>query len=201
MNSFTLTRGDWSLTNFVLFVVLVISAIPLIGIGVDIFTGAPLQIETRAVVPPPEVVDPLLGTGVSGVYTGDAIFTITDPSATQWLNALVIPLVTFVVAVVCLWQVRKLITLSRRGDPFNPRSLLGVRIMGLLLFTYGLFRPLVELVMMASITTEMRGEFNLAFGIDLASGWPLVVGLVVGVVGEAVFGRGRELADDADGLV
>lgn len=195
-------KQDWSLLNLVLAIVALVSAWPAITLLIDLITGKPLSFESYAVVPPPTVDDPNLGQGVWGVYTGQATFTVNDPSAGQWLAALLIPIITAVVAGVCLLMVRKLVRNSRSGNAFDASSLLAVRILGLVLFSYGLFRPLIELLMIALITIEMRdGELNFAFVWHADAWWPILVGLVVGVVGEAVFGRGRELADDAEGLV
>ena len=59
-------------------------------------------------------------------------------------------------------------------------------------FILGLFRPLIQLLMLAMITTEMRGgELNIAFRFVAGSCLPMVVGVIVAVVGESVFGRGR----------
>lgn len=202
MNSFTPTKHDWALTNVVLAIVAVIAAFPFVSDVIRWISGEPLQIVTGAVVPPPDVQDAALEPGVSGVYTGEAIFTIENASAGQWLYSLLVPAITLVVALVCLWQVVQLVRFARADDPFHPRAQMAVRIVGLLLFVYGLFTPLISVLMTAMITTDMRGgELNMAFQMDAAHGWPLVVGLVVGAVGEAVFGRGRVLAEDAEGLV
>lgn len=202
MNSFKISKQDWSLTNFVLVVVLLVSAAPFISGLIDWISGSPLQIETGAVVEAPLVVDPQLNPGVTGVYTGAAVFTIGNASLAQWLYSLVVPLVTLIVAAVCLWQVRRLIHAARRDDPFNTRAQLAVRVIGMLLFIYGLFTPLVETLMMAMITTQMRGgEFSLMLNFNVAQGWPILVGLVVGVIGEAVFGRGRQLVEETEGLI
>ena len=193
---------DWSFLNFIMVVVAIISSLPAIGLLFDMITGRPLVFDTIAVVEPPPVDDPTLGAGVSGVYTGDATFTVLDPSVMQWVSALLIPVVTLVVAVVSLLMVRRLVRNARSGDAFNDSSLVSVRVLGLVLFVYGLFRPLIQVLMLAMITTEMRGgELNLAFRFDAGSWWPMVVGVIVAVVGEAVFGRGRELADENEGLV
>lgn len=202
MNTFTLTRHDWSLTNFVLVIVGIVAAVPFAGGLFDWLRGKPLQVQTGAVVPAPVVDDPQLGAGVTGVYTGDAIFTIADPSAAQWGYSLLVPLITLVVAIVSLLMVRRLVVLARRDDPFDPQALLAVRVLGLVLFVYGAFTPLIKVLMTAMVTTEMRaGELNFVLQFDAGAGWPVVVGLVVGAVGEVVFGRGRTLSEDVDGLV
>ncbi len=202
MNTFTLTKGDWSLTNFVLVIVALVAAVPFVGQVVNWIAGSPLEIRTGAVVPPPMVDDPQLQPGASGVYTGEAIFTIENATNGQWFYSLVVPAITLVVAAVCLWQVVQLVRYARADDPFHPRAHLAVRLIGLLLFCYGLFAPLLQVLMTAMITTQMRGgELNMALEFDAGAGWPIVVGLVVGAVGEAVFGRGRSLAEDAEGLV
>lgn len=202
MNSFKLSKGDWSLANFVLVVVLIISAVPFVTGLLDALGRKPLEVETIAVVEAPPVIDPQLNPDVTGTYTGQAIFTITNPTWAQWMYALLVPLITLVVAAVCLWQLRRLMQFARRDDPFHPRAHLAVRLIGLLLFAYGLFAPLVQTLMMAAITTQMRGgELNLMVRLDASRGWPFVVGLLVGVVGEAVFGRGKQLAEEAEGLI
>lgn len=202
MNTFKITRQDWSLTNFVLIVVLIVSAIPLIGGLADWISGSPLQIETGAVVEAPVVNDPKLSPDVTGVYTGDAIYSISNASLAQWLHSLVVPLITLIVAIVCLWQVRQLIKAVHRDDPFNTRAHLAIRVIGLTLFSYGLFAPVIDNLMMAMITTQMRGgEFNFVVSFDASQGWPILVGLVVGVIGEAVFGRGRQLVEETEGLI
>lgn len=40
-----------------------------------------------------------------------------------------------------------------------------------------------------------------AISADPAMWWPVVAGLVIGVVGEAIFGRGSRLSADVEGLV
>jgi uncharacterized protein YqgC (DUF456 family) len=202
MNAWKLSRGDWSLTNVVLALVTLLAAIPL-ALGLrDWITGRPLLMQTGAVVPPPPVDDPHLVPGVSGVYTGQAIFTIENATTGQWLYWLLVPVITLVTAVVCVWMVARVVRHARQGDPFNPQAHLSLRVLGLVLFCYGLFTPLISFLMTAMITTGMRGgEFNMALEFDARSGWPVLVGLVVGVVGESVFGRGRKLAEDAEGLI
>ncbi len=202
MNVWKPSRGDWSLTGFVLALVTLVAAWPLIGGLRDWVTGRPLHVQTGAVVPPPAVDDPQLAPGVSGVYTGQAVFSIEHATTAQWLVSLVVPLITLSTAIVCVLMVVRLVRYARRDDPFNPQAHRAMRGLGLVLFCYGLFTPLVAVLVTAVITTGMRGgEFNVALEFGAVSGWPVLVGLVVGVVGESIFSHGRQLAEDVTGLV
>ncbi len=202
MKPWSLGKDDWSLTNAVLAIVAIVSVVPFVTGLADWLRGRPLELLTGAVVASPPVEDAQLAPGVTGVYTGEALFTITDPSLSQWLASLLVPLMALVVGLVCVWMVARLVRHARHGDPFHPEAHLAVRVLGLVLFCYGLFTPLVGWLMTAMITTDMRGgEFATIVSLRAADWWPALVGLVVGVVGESVFGRGRELADDAEGLI
>ncbi|WP_347351864.1 DUF2975 domain-containing protein [Intrasporangium sp.] len=200
--SWRITKDDWSMANIALVVVLLVSAVPFVDGIADWASGRPLQVETGAIGEPPPVREAGLAPGVTGAYTSTAVFTISDAGTGQWLAALLVPFVTLLVAAVCLWQVRCLLRLSRRGDPFHPRALVAVRVLSLVLFCYGLFVPLVHVLTTALVTVPMRGG-SLDFTVhwSAASWWPVVAGLVVGVVGESVLGRGRELTEDTAGLV
>lgn len=195
-------KEDWSMTNFSLAVVVLVATWPFAAGLRDWLTGAPLRLETVAVVETPPVNDPQLAAGVSGVYTGQAIFTIEHPTTAQWLTQLLVPTITLATAIVCVTMVARLVRHARRDDPFNPRAHLAVRVLGLVLLCYGLFAPLVGFLMTAVITTGIRGgELNMAFQFEAASAWPVLVGLVVAAVGESVFDRGRKLTEDVEGLV
>lgn len=195
-------KNDWRLVNIVLLIVLVVSAVPFVGTLTDWVGGKPLQVQTGAIGEPPPVNEPGLAPGVSGVYSADAVFTLPDAGVGQWLMMLVAPLLTLVVAVVCLWQVRRLVGFVRRQDPFHARAHTAVRVLASMIFLYGLFEPLLREWMTAMVTVPMRsGELNFVSHLGTAGGWPVVVGLLVGVVGESIFKTGGRLAEDTEGLV
>lgn len=208
MSAVTLTRNDQSIVRTLMVFVALLSAVPVVHLIVDWIGGKPLRFTTVAVVDPPAVDDPALADGVHGVYTGEAAFTIDAPSAGQRLAQLVPGLVTCLVAVACLLLVMRLLRNVRGDDLFRSSSRRITRTLGLILFCYGLFQPFIRLLAAIAITTPMHGgQFAVAGRLDLATNfdagawWPVAVGLVVGVVGEVVFSRGRELADETEGLV
>lgn len=202
MNTFKVTRDDWSLVRTVLALSAIVPAVPVVGGLVDWFSGKPLVFDTIAVVEPPAVNDPGLTDGVTGVYTGQATYTIPDASPAQWLAALAPALVTFAVIATAIWLANRLVRNARADEPFQASSLRATRVLGILLFTYGLFQPLIQLLSTAFVSTPMRGgEFNIAFQLGSANWWPIVIGLLVGVIGEVAFGRGKQLTEDTEGLI
>lgn len=208
MNALTLTRTDRSLVRTLMVAMALLSAVPVARAVADWITGRPLRFDAMAVVDPPAVDDPALSAGVHGVYTGQATFTIDAPSAAQRLAQLSGGLVSCLVAVACLLLVMRLLRNIGSDQVFHPSSRTITRTLGLILFCFGLFQPLIQLLVTAAITTPMRGgqfaiagRLSLQTHFDAGAWWPLIVGLVVGVAGEVVFGRGRELADETEGLV
>ncbi len=202
MSHRTVDQQDWSLLDAMLLIVTVLGAWPAVGLLANMLRGRSLGFDGYAAVAPPAVQDPSLSTGVTGVYTGEATFTVAGPSPVQWLCALIVPLLTFAVVATAVLMVRRLVRNARGGRPFHPSSLRAVRVLGMVLFCYGLFRPLIQLSMLAVLTTEMRGgDFHVVVRVAAGSGWPVAIGLIVGVVGESIFGRGRALAEDTEGLV
>ena len=196
------TEHDWRLLDIVLAVVALLGAWPVAGLFAGLLRGRALSFEGYAVVDPPPVDDPQLDAGVHAVYTGAARFTVPDPSPVEWLCALAIPLATMVVVIVALLSVRRLMRNVRAGRSFHASSLRAVRVLGMVLFCYGPLRPLAHLLTMVCLTTPMRnGDLQVVFRIDPGSAWPVAIGLIVGVVGEGVFGHGRDLARDTEGLV
>lgn len=201
-NRWQITRNDWRLVDVVLWLVVILSAIPLVSGLVDWLRGQPLQVVTGVPGEPPAVTEPGLAAGVSGVYTSEAVFSIPDASAWQWLLSLVVPTITLAVAAVCVWQVRRVVGFARSEDPFDLRARTAVRILATTLLGYGLLVPLVNEWLEAIITIPMRsGELNYVSTLGLGGWWPVVVGIVLAAVGESVFTTGRRLADDTEGLV
>lgn len=199
-DTFKPSRNDWSMLNVVLAAMGVVAGWPLLWTLSDLLRGRALQFVGYAVVTPPKVDDSAL-TRAEAAYTGQARFSVANASPIQWLLIIALELVTLAVAVVCLTQVGKLVRRARRDDPFDAVALRAVRILGYTLFCFGLFMPLLRSLVLATLMTQLRGEFNFVGYFDPASGWPIAVGLIIGLVGEVILRRGNQLRDDAEGLV
>lgn len=196
-----ISRGDWVLAVVVVVATGVIGCAPLIGSVRDLVRGAPLTTTVYAAVDPPAVIDPQLAAGVSGVYTGEASFVIANPSPAQWSASLIPSGLLAVITVGCLWLMIRLI-LDLRTQRFTRAARARGRALGLVLFCYGLLAPLVSFVSTAVVTTSMRqGTFDVRVRMDVVHGWPIVVGLGLGLFVELVWRRGRFLEAEAEGLV
>jgi len=191
----------WKLS---MWVILVVATWPLyrlvVGIG-EWIGGEPLRSTTYALVDAPAMDDPMLGPGTTAVYTGEAIFTVTDPSVLQRLAYLGPKAISWVVLAVIAVLVLRLLRRAEDGQPFTRRSLVDARWTGIMLVVYGLVLPVVRFWFLIVLLGQTRKEFAVAFSFRDITVWPMVLGAVVLALAQAIYARGLELTEDAEGLV
>lgn len=138
--------------------------------------------------------------GVTVQHSGELVWEQTGAGVGRWLVSLLPDLVTGAVIAVSALLVLRLIKRIESGEPFDTSSVWYVRILGLLTFCYGLFMPLLVLTVGVVLTFGVQDPPSYGFQFDGSDFLPIAVGLVLLVVAE-VWRRGREIADDVDGLV
>ncbi len=141
----------------------------------------------------------LVGTGL-GHGEADYALLLPDPTTRERVLDLLPGLGYLAIVVIGAWLVVRVMTDISRGDPFHPRNVRRLRLIGALL-AFGW--PVVffaELTCRFAILTELDlGDLGprAAFTIPVL---PVVAGMVVALLGEA-FKAGSRLRDDVEGLV
>jgi len=141
----------------------------------------------------------LAGTGL-GHGSADYSLLLPDPSVRQRLLDLLPGLGYLAIVLVGAWLVLRVMTDIGRGDPFHPRNVRRLRIIGgLLAFGW----PIV-------FFAELTCRFAILTGLDLGdlgprAGFtipvlPVIAGMVVALLAEA-FKAGSRLRRDVEGLV
>lgn len=138
--------------------------------------------------------------GVTVQHSGELVWEQAGAGVGRWLVSLLPDLVTGAVIAVSALLVLRLIRQIESGVPFDTSSVWYVRVLGLMTFCYGIFMPLLVLVVGVVLTFGVQDEPAYGFQFDGSDFLPIAVGLVLLVVAE-VWRRGSQIADDLEGLV
>lgn len=199
MKTTWLSRGDYVATRTLLVALAVLYPVVVLGPRVVAWLrGRPLEVAGLTSDGPGPVVDRSSG-GAVARYSDALVWSVVDPGTGQRLLTLLPGLLgTALVAAgaVVLWR---LVATTERGEPFDRRAVGRLQVLGVLVLAFGLVEavagPLVALVVLWG---EQVG--SVAFRVDLAAAFPLLVGLLVLVLAEG-FRVGLRLRDDVEGLV
>lgn len=148
----------------------------------------------------PEFAGSSTDAGVRAHHSGELVWEQTGAGVGRWFVSLLPDLVTGAVIAVSALLVLRLIKRIESGEPFDTSSVWYVRVLGLMTFCYGMFMPLLVLIIGVVLTFGVQDEPAYGFQFDGSDFLPIAVGLVLLVVAE-VWRRGKEIADDVEGLV
>ena len=197
MNSF-FSRGDFVATKVAM--VAAAALYPLLVLTPRLVSwagGGPLHILGHAAGVGPVVDEPT--PGIEGRYSGEVVWTVSDPTAAQWLASLApILLTTVLLGGGCLFLWR-LVVATQREEPFTATAVRQLRVVGILVLAYGVLRPFFEPAV-ALVVFWSESAPSLAISLDFATLFPLVVGFLVLAMAES-FRIGTRIRADVDGLV
>lgn len=139
-------------------------------------------------------------TDASATYASEVVWTLTEPSLG---DRVLVGLPTVFAAVCVILGVLLLLGIVsniRRDQAFSRQTLSRVRWLALLVVFGGLLQPFVAMAVSFAMAARVQAEPSVLFTFSLVEFAPVLVGMLLLVLGEALT-RGAALADDVEGLV